>query len=72
MSTTGTAVLKKPERLIVLEVPHKRVKRIVLVGHPNVGKSVIFSRLTARYVTVSNFPGTTVDVFRGEARVDRQ
>ena len=41
---------------------------IVLVGHPNVGKSVLFGRLTGRYVTVSNYPGTTVDVFRGVAR----
>lgn len=38
---------------------------IVLVGNPNVGKSVIFGRLTGRYVTVSNYPGTTVDVSRG-------
>jgi ribosome biogenesis GTPase A len=28
--------------------------RIALVGNPNVGKSVIFGRLTGRYVTVSN------------------
>lgn len=40
---------------------------ILLVGHPNVGKSVLFSRLTGRYVTVSNFPGTTVEVSRGMA-----
>lgn len=41
---------------------------IVLVGHPNVGKSVLFKELTGRYVTVSNFPGTTVEVSRGTAR----
>jgi ferrous iron transport protein B len=41
---------------------------IALVGNPNVGKSVMFGRLTGRYVTVSNFPGTTVDVSRGNAR----
>jgi ferrous iron transport protein B len=41
---------------------------LVLVGHPNVGKSVLFQRLTGRYVVVSNVPGTTVDVFRGAAR----
>lgn len=39
--------------------------RLALVGHPNVGKSVIFNRLTGSYVTVSNYPGTTVDVTRG-------
>ena len=38
--------------------------RIVLVGHPNVGKSVIFQRLTGQHVTVSNYPGTTVEVAR--------
>src|SRR3989338_2703657 len=38
---------------------------IVLVGNPNVGKSVLFGKLTGRYVTVSNYPGTTVDVSRG-------
>jgi ferrous iron transport protein B len=42
--------------------------KIVLVGNPNVGKSVIFGQLTGRYVTVSNYPGTTVEVSRGEAK----
>lgn len=45
-----------------------RLAEIVLVGHPNVGKSVLFGRLTGRYVTVANYPGTTVDVYRGAAR----
>ncbi len=40
--------------------PHKL--RIVLVGNPNVGKSVIFNYLSGLYVDVSNFPGTTVEV----------
>jgi ferrous iron transport protein B len=40
--------------------------RLILVGNPNVGKSVIFGHLTGRYVTVSNYPGTTVEVSRGE------
>ena len=43
--------------------------RIALVGNPNVGKSVIFGRLTGRYVTVSNYPGTTVTITRGRATV---
>jgi ferrous iron transport protein B len=46
-----------------------RPLRIVLVGNPNVGKSVIFGRLTGRYATVSNYPGTTVSVMRGRALV---
>jgi ferrous iron transport protein B len=40
---------------------------IALVGHPNVGKSVIFQRLTGQHVTISNYPGTTVEITRGEA-----
>ena len=43
-------------------------KKVILVGNPNVGKSVLFGHLTGRYVTVSNYPGTTVEVSRGEAR----
>ena len=41
---------------------------LLLVGNPNVGKSVIFGALTQRYVTVSNYPGTTVEITRGTAR----
>lgn len=41
---------------------------IALVGHPNVGKSVLFQRLTGQHVAVSNYPGTTVEVTRGAAR----
>src|SRR5471032_2080373 len=43
--------------------------RIALVGQPNVGKSVVFGRLTGRYVTVSNYPGTTVAITKGRALV---
>ena len=42
---------------------------VLLVGNPNVGKSVIFGALTKRYVNVSNYPGTTVEVTRGTARM---
>ncbi len=41
---------------------------IALVGHPNVGKSVIFQRLTGQHAVVSNYPGTTVEVMRGAVR----
>lgn len=41
--------------------------RVALVGHPNVGKSVLFGRLTGRYVAVSNYPGTTVELTHGTA-----
>ncbi|HEY7724458.1 MAG TPA: ferrous iron transporter B [Anaeromyxobacteraceae bacterium] len=42
---------------------------LVLVGNPNVGKSVLFGALTGKYVTVSNYPGTTVEVTRGSAQI---
>src|SRR3972149_6872922 len=43
--------------------------KVALVGSPNVGKSVTFGRLTGVYVTVSNYPGTTVEVTRGRGRL---
>jgi len=46
------------------------VKRVALVGNPNVGKSVLFNALTGAYVTVSNYPGTSVEVSRGNAVID--
>jgi len=45
-------------------------RKILLVGNPNVGKSVLFRNLTQRYVTVSNFPGTTVEIARAKAAFD--
>ncbi len=39
---------------------------LILVGNPNVGKSAIFGFLTGQYVVVSNYPGTTVEITRGE------
>ena len=44
--------------------------KVVLVGSPNVGKSVIFNYLTGQYVTVSNYPGTTVDISSGHSRIN--
>src|SRR5262245_12238361 len=40
---------------------------VVLVGNANVGKSALFGALTGTYVTVSNYPGTTVEVTTGSA-----
>lgn len=39
--------------------------KIGLIGNPNVGKSLIFHQLTGIGVEVSNYPGTTVDLFSG-------
>ncbi|MBI4691640.1 MAG: ferrous iron transport protein B [Nitrospirae bacterium] len=49
-----------------MTVPNK----IILVGNPNVGKSVIFGLLTNKYVTVSNYPGTTVEISYADMTLD--
>jgi len=46
------------------------VKKIVLMGNPNVGKSVVFSRLTGAKVISSNYPGTTIDFSKGKMILD--
>jgi ferrous iron transport protein B len=38
---------------------------VLLVGQPNVGKSVVFTRLTGVDVISSNYPGTTVEFTEG-------
>lgn len=43
---------------------------VAIVGLPNVGKSLLFHHLTGAYVTVSNYPGTTVEITRGIMRLD--
>ena len=50
----------------------ERLAKVVLVGSPNVGKSVIFNYLTGQYVTVSNYPGTTVEIGRGRRKINGQ
>ncbi len=45
---------------------------VALVGQPNVGKSLLFHRLTGSYAVVSNYPGTTVEFTRAEGRAGKQ
>ena len=45
------------------------MRKIAIVGSPNVGKSVLFNNLTGSYATVSNYPGTTVEVSRGRGKI---
>lgn len=49
---------------------HGELEKIALIGNPNVGKSVIFGLLTGKYVTVSNYPGTTVEITQGNIALD--
>jgi len=46
--------------------------KILLMGNPNVGKSVVFSRLTGVKVLTSNYPGTTVGFTRGHMKLGDQ
>ncbi len=43
--------------------------KVLLLGHPNVGKSVLFNRLTGANIVESNYPGTTVDFTRGSLKL---
>lgn len=42
---------------------------VALVGRPNAGKSALYNRLTGGDARVGNFPGITVDVLEGSARL---
>jgi len=45
----------------------QHAQSLLLIGNPNVGKSLLFGCLTNRYVTVSNYPGTTVEITSAKA-----
>ena len=69
---------KMPEEKEIKEGAKRRRQRrrqgqsydkVILIGNPNVGKSVIFGLLTGKYVTVSNYPGTTVEVSYGNISI---
>ncbi len=48
------------------------MRQILLMGNPNVGKSVVFSRLTGADVMASNYPGTTVEFTKGRVRLGEE
>ncbi len=59
LQQTGPAILS-----------HAGPRPLLLIGNPNVGKSLLFTRLTDRYATVSNYPGTTVEMTSARAEID--
>ena len=48
------------------------MKKLLLMGSPNIGKSVFFSRLTGVRVITSNYPGTTVEYSKGYVKLADQ
>lgn len=48
------------------------IKKILLLGNPNVGKSVVFSRLTGVQVISSNYPGTTIGITKGYLKIGEE
>ncbi len=50
---------------------NSNLHKVLLIGNPNVGKSALFGLLTGTYVTVSNYPGTTVEVTYGNAELNK-
>lgn len=48
------------------------INKIFLIGNPNVGKSVVFSRLTGVRAMSSNYPGTTVEITKGFLEINQE
>ena len=46
------------------------VKRIVIIGLPNTGKSQIFNNLTSEYTLVANYPLTTVEIKKTKCQIN--
>lgn len=69
VSVSGTEVAIGRETAKKILVAAKK-NTFLLAGNPNVGKSLIFSRLTGIGIISSNFPGTTVGLNYGQTQFD--
>lgn len=67
IANTKVAIGRGMASKVIVEV---KMFRVLLFGNPNVGKSVIFSRLTGLFAISSNYPGTTVDYTKGDLVVN--
>ena len=57
-----------PENKTVKKQLPAKPRTFLLAGNPNVGKSLLFSRLTGIGILSSNFPGTTVGLHHGNVQ----
>jgi ferrous iron transport protein B len=48
------------------------MNNVLLVGQPNVGKSVLYSRLTGLNAVTSNYPGTTISFTKGVLKTENK
>lgn len=69
VNVSGTEVAIGRETAKKIFVTSKK-NTFLLAGNPNVGKSLIFSRLTGIGIISSNFPGTTVGLNYGQTQFD--
>ena len=65
VSGTDVAIGRETAKKIIVT---SKKNTFLLAGNPNVGKSLIFSRLTGIGVISSNFPGTTVGLNYGQTQ----
>ncbi len=68
-SSGSVAIGKNLASKIIVKISQPKM---LIVGNPNVGKSAVFSRLTGFKVISSNYPGTTTEYVRGEAKFGNQ
>ena len=53
--------MAEPEPVLPLTDTLPDLRRVALVGNPNVGKTTVFNLLTGRRQKVANYPGVTVE-----------
>ena len=60
----------KPKSINIEEKKNLKNLKIALAGNPNVGKSVVFNKLTGLSQVIGNWPGKTVKKAEGKAKFE--